>query len=150
MINLQVLVGRIGRDPELKYLQGGQAVLKFSVATSEHFQKNGEWQEKTTWHNVVAWGKTAEYQGAKLAKGDLVFVQGSLESRKWTGQDGQERTSYETKADRIRFLGKPNGQGNAQPTTSGQAPPAGRPSVPPPPDAPASGYFEPSSDDVPF
>ena len=91
MVNKVILVGRLGRDPEVKHLAGGKAVANFSIATDESFKdRDGERQKKTEWHNIVAWGATAESAGKYLRKGSLVYVEGALNTRKWE-KDGQTR-----------------------------------------------------------
>jgi single-strand DNA-binding protein len=106
-VNKVILIGNIGRDPEVKYTQSNVAVASFSLATSESWKDKatGEWQEKTEWHKVVAWAGLAE-QAGKLAKGQQVYVEGSLETRKYTGKDGVEKQSTEIKASRLLPLGK--------------------------------------------
>ena len=96
-LNKVFLIGNLGRDPELKQV-GSSSLLTFSVATSESWEKDGEWKEKTEWHRVNLWGPQAERLASKLCKGATVHVDGSIESRKYTGKDGVEKTSYEIKA----------------------------------------------------
>ena len=92
MINKVVLIGRLGRDPEVRYTADGQAVANFSVATSEKWKdKNtGEMQERTEWHNIVAWRRLGEICGEYLAKGKLVYIEGKLQTRSWE-KDGVTR-----------------------------------------------------------
>jgi single-strand DNA-binding protein len=119
--NLHIIIGNVGRDAEVKHTQGGQAVANFSVATSKRWKdKAGEWQEKTSWHNIVVWGAQAERCSERVKKGAQVYVRGSVETRKWTGKDGQERTTTETVADEVRVLG-PRERDAGKPT--GAAPP---------------------------
>ena len=106
MVNKVILVGRLGRDPQVKHLSGGKSVANFSIATDESYKdRNGERQKKTEWHNIVAWGATAENVEKYLRKGSLVYVEGALNTRKWE-KDGQERTTTEVNASNIRFLDK--------------------------------------------
>ncbi len=92
--NLVILIGRLGKDPELKYTPGGKAVCNFSLATSEKWKdQSGEVQEKTEWHKIVAWGKPAENSAKWLSKGKLVYIEGKLQTRSWE-KDGQ--THYTT------------------------------------------------------
>ena len=93
MINRATLLGRLGKDPEVRYTSGGKSVAGFSLATSEKVKKGDEWVENTEWHNVVAWGKAAERAGT-MHKGDLVFVDGRIQTRKW--QDRDQNTRYTT------------------------------------------------------
>ena len=106
-VNKVIIIGNLGRDPEIKYTQSNTAVANFNVATSESWKDKatGEWQEKTEWHRVVAWAGLAE-QSQKLVKGSQVYVEGSLETRKYTGKDGVEKSVTEIKAARILPLGK--------------------------------------------
>src|SRR5258708_2273938 len=106
MVNKVILVGRLGRDPEVKHLSGGKSVANFSIATDETYKdRNGERQKKTEWHNIVAWGATAESVEKYLRKGSLVYVEGALNTRKWE-KDGQTRSTTEVNASNIRFLDK--------------------------------------------
>ncbi len=105
-INKVILIGRLGQDPELKYTPSGAAVCNFSLATSESWNdKAGQKQERTEWHRVVVWGKLAELCNQYLAKGRQCFVEGSLQTRSWDGQDGQKRYTTEINARNIQFLG---------------------------------------------
>lgn len=104
-LNLVQLIGRLGRDVELKYSPGGAAVGNLSVATDESYvDKNGNKVERTEWHRVVVYQKTAENCAKFLAKGSLVYVEGSLQTRKWQDQQGQDRYVTEIKAQRVQFL----------------------------------------------
>lgn len=101
-LNKVIIIGHIGRDPEMRYTSSGQAVANFSVATDESYKGNdGQKVEKTEWHRIVVWGKQAEFCGNYLAKGRLVYVEGKLETRKWTDKDGVEKYTTEIKADRV-------------------------------------------------
>lgn len=95
------VVGTLGRDPELRYTPGGRAVANTSVAVSRRWQKNGEWQEQTTWFNLVIWAEMGENAAASLTKGTRVFVSGRLEERKWETPEGQERRTMELMVDEI-------------------------------------------------
>lgn len=105
-VNKATIIGNLGRDPDIKHTQASVPVASFSVATSERWKDKatGEWQEKTEWHRVVAWDRVAE-QAAKLVKGQQVYVEGRIETRKYTGRDGVEKTTTEIRADRIIALG---------------------------------------------
>ena len=102
MINKVIIMGRLGRDPEIRYMSCGTPVANFSVATDEK-QKGG--QKKTTWHNVVAWSKTAEICEQYLKKGSLVFIEGKIQHREWEDRDGNKRTSVEIVAQEVRMIG---------------------------------------------
>ena len=105
-VNKVILVGNLGRDPEMKYTAGGTALCKFSLATSEVFNdREGNQQERTEWHNIVAWGKLAEICGQYLSKGRQVYVEGSLRTRSWEDQTGNKRYTTEINAREVQFLG---------------------------------------------
>ena len=110
MLNKVVLIGRLGRDPEVRYMPNGEAVCNFSIATSESWKdKNGQRQEATEWHNVTMYRKLAEIAGQYLKKGSQVYLEGKIQSRKYQGKDGIECTAYEIIANEMKMLG-----GNAQ------------------------------------
>lgn len=115
-MNKVILIGRLGRDPELSYTPNGQARAKFSVATDEGYRdkQTGQKVEKTEWHNIVAWRQTAEFCGNYLGKGRLVMVEGKLQTRKWQDQNtGQDRYMTEIVADKVQGLDRaPDGQFN--------------------------------------
>ena len=124
MVNKVVLVGRIGRAPEVQFTPSGVAVAKFSVATSETWKdKQGNKQEKTEWHNIVAWNKLAEICGEYVTKGMLVYVEGKLTTRSWEDkQSGQKRYATEVTADTLKMLG---GGEQRPPKSNEQGPPTG-------------------------
>lgn len=112
MLNKVILIGRLGRDLEVRYMPNGEAVCNFSVATSESWKdKNGQRQESTEWHNVTMYRKLAEIAGQYLTKGSQVYLEGKIQSRKYQGKDGIERTAYEIIANEMKMLG-----GNSQAT----------------------------------
>lgn len=91
-VNKVILVGNVGRDPELKYTPSGTAVVSFSIATNERYKdKNGEWQDRTEWHNVKAWQRTAEIVGEYVKKGSKVYVEGSLRTDSWEDKNTHEK-----------------------------------------------------------
>lgn len=105
-VNKVILIGRLGKDPEIKYTTGGAPVAKFSLATDEVFKdRAGEQQRRTEWHNIVAWNKLAEICGEYLTKGKQVYIEGSIRSRQWEDQAGNKRTSYEIVAREMKMLG---------------------------------------------
>lgn len=105
-VNKVILVGNLGRDAELKYTTGGTAVSTLNMATTETWKdKGGQKQEKTEWHRVVLWGKTAESLSEYLSKGKQVYVEGRLETRQWDDKDGNKRYTTEIRADRVVLLG---------------------------------------------
>jgi single-strand DNA-binding protein len=106
-VNKAILVGRLGRDPETRYTSGGQAVTNFTLATDETFKdRSGERQKRTEWHRIVLWGKLAEIAQQYLKKGQLVYIEGRIQSRQWEDKrDGQKRTTTEIVASVMRMLG---------------------------------------------
>lgn len=105
-VNKVILVGRLGKDPELKYTQGGTPVARFSLATDESWKdQNGEKQQRTEWHNIVAWRKLAEICGQYLSKGKLVYIEGKLQTRSWEDKEGNKRYTTEIVADNMVMLG---------------------------------------------
>jgi single-strand DNA-binding protein len=105
-VNKVILVGNLGADPEVRYTSNGQAVTELRMATSEQWtDKDGQRQERTEWHAVSVWGKTAELCGQHLAKGRSVYVEGRLESREYTDKEGVKRKVWEVRADKVTFLG---------------------------------------------
>ena len=112
-LNKVMLVGRLGKDPELRYTTDGTPVATFTMATSETFKdKSGTKQERTEWHTIVAWRKLAEIAGEYLKKGRLVYVEGKIQSREWEGKDGIKRRQYEIIASDMKMF--PTGQGQGQ------------------------------------
>ncbi len=108
MLNKVMLIGNLGKDPEVRYTQGGQAVANLRIATSRSWtdKQSGQRKEETEWHDVEVWGKQAEQCGEFLAKGRQVFVEGRLKTDKWQDkQSGQERSRVKIVADSVRFLG---------------------------------------------
>lgn len=129
-LNKALLIGRLGRDPELKYTAGGQAVCSLSVATDESYypKDGGQKVEQTEWHRVTLWGKTAETAANYLAKGRLVYVEGRIKTRKWQDKDGQDRYTTEIHGDRVQFLdSKGGGDGQGQGQAGGKPRSAPRP-----------------------
>jgi single-strand DNA-binding protein len=105
-VNKVILVGNLGRDAEVRYTSGGTAVATLSLATTEVWtDKGGQRQEKTEWHRVVVWGKTAESLQEYLLKGRQIYVEGRLQTRQWDDRDGNKRYTTETRADRVVLLG---------------------------------------------
>ena len=99
--NTITLVGNLTRDPELRFTQGGRAVASFGIAVNRRYQVNGEWQEQTSFFNVVAWGQLGENAAASLAKGARIIVNGRLEQREYQTQQGEKRTVIEVNADEV-------------------------------------------------
>jgi single-strand DNA-binding protein len=126
-VNKVILIGRLGRDPELKYTASGTAYCRFSVATDDSWKDRatGERQERTEWHNVVAWERLAEICGQYLAKGRMVYIEGSIQSRQWEDQEGNKRTSYDIRARDMVMIGSPGGGGEGARPAEGSAKPVG-------------------------
>jgi single-strand DNA-binding protein len=113
-LNRAILVGNLGVDPELKYTQGGQAVLRLRVATTESFlNRSGERQERTDWHTVVVWGKRGEALNKILSKGRTVWIEGRIQTRSWEDKDGGKRYATDIVANQIGLVGGGGGQGRA-------------------------------------
>ncbi len=146
-VNKVILVGNLGRDPELSYLPSGQSVAKFSLATSRSYKdKSGELKEETEWHNIVAWGKLGEICAQYLAKGRQAYVEGRIQSRTWEGRDGNKRTTVEIVAENVQMLGG-RGEGAAEPRPI-RPPAAGASSQDEGPQE--AGPSEITDDDIPF
>lgn len=150
-INKVILVGNLGRDPDVRYTANGAAVANLAIATTDAWRdkQTGQNQERTEWHRVVMFGRLGEIAGEYLRKGQQVYIEGRLQTRKWQGQDGQDRYTTEIVANDMQMLGgRPGGQDNSgdrQPSQAEQQPqdsaqPAGG----------GSGNFDDFDDDIPF
>jgi single-strand DNA-binding protein len=140
-VNKVILIGNLGRDPEIRYTPAGQAVTNFTLATSESFNnREGKREERTEWHRIVVWGKTAENCAQYLAKGRTVYIEGRLQTREWEDKEGQKRRTTEVVAQTVQFLGGPRGSGGAP----GAAREGGSY------EAPADEAAPPAGDDIPF
>lgn len=107
MINKVTLIGNLGKDPEVKHLEGGSAVARIVLATNENYRdRNGDWQTVTEWHNVVVWGPMVESVERYYKKGNLVYVEGKLTTRKWTDKDNNDRYTTEVRANTLKLLEK--------------------------------------------
>ncbi len=105
-VNKVILVGRLGQNPEVRYTPSGAAVANFSIATNENWMdKAGQKQERTEWHRVVVWGKSAENCSQYLSKGRQIYVEGRLQTRQWQDKDGQTKYTTEIQAQTVQFLG---------------------------------------------
>lgn len=105
-VNKVILVGRLGRDPEVRYMPNGDAVANFSIATDEQWRdRDGNRQTRTEWHNITLYRKLGEIAGQYLKKGGLVYIEGRIQSRKYTGKDGVERTAYDIIGNEMKMLG---------------------------------------------
>ena len=164
-VNKAILIGNLGRDPETRYTQGGSAVARFSIATSESWRdkQTGEQQERTEWHNVVCFARLAEIAGEYLKKGSKVYIEGRIQTRKWQDQNGQDRYTTEIIANEMQMLDSRGGGGGgsgagfdqdapprAAGASAGGSPSRGKPrndSQPPPPPADDMDDID---DDIPF
>jgi single-strand DNA-binding protein len=141
-VNKVILIGNLGRDPEMRYTPGNVAVCNFTLATNDKWKdKAGQLQERTEWHKIVVWGRQAEIAKEYLAKGRSVYIEGSLQTREWNDKEGNKRTTTEVRADRLQFIGSREGAGG------GGGRPAGEPSGPAGGEFPDPGYGD---DDIPF
>ncbi|WP_416192656.1 single-stranded DNA-binding protein [Neisseria sp. CCUG12390] len=119
-LNKVILIGRLGRDPEVRYMPNGEAVCNFSVATSETWNdRNGQRQERTEWHNITMYRRLAEIAGQYLRKGSQVYLEGRIQSRKYQGKDGIERTAYDIIASEMKMLGSRNDNSGGAPYDDG-------------------------------
>lgn len=155
-VNKAILVGNLGKDPELSYTQSGVARCRFSLATSESYNNNaGERQERTEWHNIVVWGKLAETVSKFLQKGRQVYLEGRIQNRSYDDKDGVKRYITEINANKVTFLGtRGDGGGQFGGYQGGSSSTGGSPSGG---DFGGGGYgnggppgFDPGDDDIPF
>ena len=150
MLNQVQLIGRLGRDPEVRYMPNGEAVCNFSIATSESWndRQTGQRTERTEWHNITLYRRLAEVAGQYLRKGSQVYIEGKIQSRKYIGKDGIERTAYEIIGSEMKMLGDTSGGAQQQ-----TPPPAQNQTQPPPPQRQTQQPVQPVNDvedDVPF
>jgi len=142
MINKAILIGNLGADPEIRYTQSGTAVATFNVATTERWKgQDGQMQEQTEWHRIVAWAKLAEICGEYLHKGSKVYIEGKIQTRKWQDKDGADRYTTEIVARDMKMLTPKGGEGGRQAGGSYQEPPF--------PDEPSGAYGS-GTGEVPF
>jgi single-strand DNA-binding protein len=157
-LNKCMIIGNLGRDPEMRYTPSGQAVTQFTVATNRNYRdQQGEWQSETEWFRVVVWGPQAERTAERLRKGNKVYVEGRIQTRQWEDQQGQKRSTTELVANQVTSLerrdrdedapfpdDRPSGGGADRGASSGGSYTSGRSSAPAP--APDGDDF----DDLPF
>ena len=110
-VNKAILLGNLGKDPEVRYTQSGSAVANFSLATTRAYKQGEEWKEETEWHNIVVFGRTAERCSEYLQKGSQVYLEGRIQTRKWEDRDGNTRYTTEIVASDVQFLSRSKGQG---------------------------------------
>jgi single-strand DNA-binding protein len=115
-VNKVILIGNLGKDPELRYTPGGSAVVNFPIATNERWKdKDGNPQERTEWHNIVLWGRLAEIANDYLRKGSPVYIEGRLQTRSWDDRDGNKRYTTEIVGTQMQMLGRAEGGGEGRP-----------------------------------
>lgn len=142
-VNKVILIGNLGRDPELRYTQSGQPVANFTLATTESFnRREGGREERTEWHRIVAWGRTAELCSQYLSKGRTVYVEGRIQTREWENREGQKQRTTEVVALTVQFLGSPRGGGGGGSSGARGGEGGG--------DSSSGGGGEPGGDDIPF
>ncbi len=144
-LNKVMLIGNLGKDPEVRYTQGGDAVANITIATSEKWKdKAGEKQEKTEWHRIVLFGRKAEVAGEYLKKGSKAYIEGRLQTKKWTDKEGVERYTTEIICDQLTLLDKRQSDDDGEERPA-RTKPAAKPAAAKP--AASQGDFD---DDIPF
>lgn len=150
-VNKVILVGRLGKDPETRYMTNGEAVTNATLATSENWKdKSGEKQEKTEWHNLVFYRRLAEVAGEYLRKGSQVYIEGKIQTRKWQDKEGKDRYTTEILVNEMQMLGSKSGGGNfdmadkSSPSSSVGEPVSSKSATV------KSGGFDNFDDDIPF
>lgn len=155
-VNKVILVGRLGKDPETRYMTNGEAVTNATLATSENWKdKSGEKQEKTEWHNLVFYRRLAEIAGEYLKKGSQIYVEGKLQTRKWQTKEGQDRYTTEIIVNEMQMLGGKSTGGSFEVMENQSAPARSAAPARPAPAAPSTGSgqgrsFDNFDDDIPF
>lgn len=147
-LNKVILIGRLGQEPTIRFMPNGEAVCNFSVATSEAWNdRNGQRQERVEWHNITMYRRLAEIAGQYLKKGSQVYLEGKIQSRKYEGKDGIERTAYDIIVNEMKMLGGGNDSGQQSAQHTPHTPPEQpRRQAPATPAAPVGD----ESDDIPF
>jgi single-strand DNA-binding protein len=150
-VNKVILIGRLGKDPDVKYTPSGAPVAKFTLATDEVFKdRSGEQQRRTEWHNIVAWNKLAEICGEYLTKGKQIYIEGSIRSRQWEDQAGNKRTSYDIVAREMKMLGSKADSERAAAAAAVERGPSTSPSEPRTPEAEPQAETQITDEDIPF
>ena len=160
-INKVIIVGNLGKDPEMRSFPNGDQIANVSIATTDKWKDKttGEMKEATEWHRINFNGRLAEIVGQYLKKGSQVYVEGSLRTRKWTDKDGVEKFTTEIRADQMQMLGSRQGMGGGSPDgddggssnySAPRAAPAARPAAAKPAAAKAASGFDDMDDDIPF
>lgn len=152
-VNKVILIGNLGSDPEIRYLEGGSSVARFNIATSESYtNKMGERVEQTEWHRIELWDRLAQIAEKYLKKGNSVYIEGRIRSESWTDKEGQQRTGITIRANNMTLLGSPNSGGSNEggynaPSAAPQSTTARPQQADPVPPSMASGGDD---DDLPF
>jgi single-strand DNA-binding protein len=151
-VNKVILIGRLGKDPETRYMTSGEAVTNATLATSENWKdKSGEKQEKTEWHNLVFYRRLAEIAGEYLKKGSQIYVEGKLQTRKWQDKEGKDRYTTEIVVNEMTMLGGKSTGGSFEVVENKPASSSSGSSAAPAKAAPAAkGGFDNFDDDIPF
>lgn len=151
-VNKAILIGRLGKDPETRYMTSGEAVTNVSLATSENYKdKSGEKQERTEWHNLVFYRRLAEIAGEYLKKGSMIYVEGRIQTRKWQDKEGKDRYTTEIVVNEMTMLGSKSAGGGSfevvenQSSAPARSAPAAKAAAPA-----AKGSFDNFDDDIPF
>lgn len=154
-LNKVLLIGNLGKDPEVRYMPNGDAVANFSIATTESYKdRNGDKQDKTEWHNITMYRKLAEIAGQYLKKGSQVYLEGKIQTRKWQDKEGKDRYTTEIICDEMKMLGGRAGGDSSSSYQGGNEAPAFTPSAAPRASAPsrpaAPKPVDEFEDDIPF
>lgn len=151
-VNKVILVGRLGKDPETRYMTNGEAVTNVTLATSENYKdKSGEKQERTEWHNLVFYRRLAEIAGEYLKKGSMIYAEGRIQTRKWQDKEGKDRYTTEIIVNEMTMLGGKSSSGSFEVVENQSSAPARSAPAAKPAAAPASkGNFDNFDDDIPF
>ena len=150
-VNKVILVGRLGKDPETRYMTSGEAVTNATLATSENWKdKNGEKQERTEWHNLVFYRRLGEIAGEYLRKGSQIYVEGKIQTRKWQDKEGKDRYTTEIVVNEMKMLGSKSSGGSFEVVENQSAPARSAPAAKPAAAEPAKGNFDNFDDDIPF
>ena len=152
-VNKCIFIGNLGRDPEIRYMPSGDAMANFSIACTDSFKgKSGEKQERTEWVRIVMFGKQAEIAGEYLKKGSSVYIEGRMQTRKWTNKEGQDQYTTEIVADRMQMLGGRSSGSNSFEVMDDEAGSASQPRQQAPASSarPASSSIDDIDDDIPF
>jgi single-strand DNA-binding protein len=148
-VNKVILVGRLGKDPETRYMTSGEAVTNCTLATSENWKdKNGEKQERTEWHNLVFYRRLAEIAGEYLKKGSQIYVEGKIQTRKWQDKEGKDRYTTEIIVSEMQMLGSKSGGSSSFEVVD--KPAAATPATASPAPAKSASGFDNFDDDIPF